>query len=238
MDSKTFSRQYDEDVNQQGQQQQIDTYYEPKKPSDKLRIQIVLDALRPGQGEMILDVGCGVGTFAFHAAKFYARTTGIDHSKVSIAMARSICRQYTFFEKITFAVSDAMELPFKRESFDKVVSVDFIEHINNNEKSQLLREVYRVLKPGGIVVVFTPNNIRERIGAFHWKMRHMVFGSIIPSTDLHFGLTSRSEFESLIIEHGFDLRFAYRDITRPFLARIPMIRSLLALNLLWILRKP
>ncbi|MBN1255242.1 MAG: methyltransferase domain-containing protein [Deltaproteobacteria bacterium] len=128
-------------------------------------------------------------------------------------------------------------LPFKDNFFDKVVTVDFIEHITFEDKKLFFVEIYRVLKSGGTAVIFTPNAIREKIGDIYWKCRHLIFRNKIPTTDLHFGLTNRFQLEPLLKKNKFSFKLIYEDITRPYLASILLIKHLLSLNLLWVLRK-
>lgn len=63
------ARDYVERIQLQGLQFQIDNYYLPKTKPQRRRVDIILKFLSPGTGERILDLGCGVGTFAYHSAK-------------------------------------------------------------------------------------------------------------------------------------------------------------------------
>jgi len=231
------SKDYDDRIISQGLSFQIDNYYEPKGVAEKRRINIVMEALNPKPGEIILDVGCGVGTFAFHSAKLGAKAFGIDYSPESIKAANALCVRFGITQNVSFVVGDAAQLPYKNEYFDKIVTADFIEHITLNEKEALVREMYRVLKPEGIAVVFTPNGIREKIGYYYWKARNLLFRDRIPTTELHYGLTHKSEFEKICRRHHFKLRLQYEDVTRPFLGKIPLLRNVLALDLLWKMKK-
>ncbi|MHB9154207.1 MAG: class I SAM-dependent methyltransferase, partial [Endomicrobiales bacterium] len=228
---------YDADIITEGIEFQADNYYEPKKLPMQRRIAVVLESLRPCPGERILDVGCGVGTFAFHCARSGALSTGIDYSPESIKAATILSARFEVSGKADFVVGNALALPFENESFDKIVSADFIEHITHEEKPVLCREMLRVLKPGGIMVLFTPNKIREDIGALYWAARHRLRGDAIPFNDLHYGLISRFEFERILRKLGLKFRFKYADITRPFVPSLPLVRHLLSLNLLWVVRK-
>jgi len=223
---------YDVRIKNQSLAQIVDTYYEPKNIEDKRRVRIVLDALSPGSRMRILDIGCGVGTFAFHACRLGAECVGIDYSPESVKVARELCRR--FQKRAQFLVADACHVPFPDRSFDAVVAADFIEHVTLNDKDTILKEIKRVLKPGGTVVIYTPNGIREKIGEFYWRVRHFLFKDAVPGTDLHFGLTNKFEFHRLLRDNGFRFRLYYHDVTRPYLAWIPGIRMVLALNLLWI----
>jgi ubiquinone/menaquinone biosynthesis C-methylase UbiE len=215
----------------------IDEYYDPKTESQRERVRIVLEALAPKPGERILDVGCGVGTFAFHASRLSGFAFGVDYSRESIKMAKRLTGLFNAAQMTAFAVANAMALPLKDNSFDKFVAADFVEHITPREKEFLLKELYRVLKPGGSGVVFTPNGIREKIGEAYRKCRHILFKEKVPTTDLHFGLTDRCQFERLLRRSGFNYTLRYEDVTRPYLAKSPFIRRALALNLLWIVKK-
>jgi ubiquinone/menaquinone biosynthesis C-methylase UbiE len=228
---------YDGHILDQGLQVQIDTYYEPKEISLKRRIKIVLEAVSPCPCEKILDIGCGAGGFAFHCAKLKALSFGIDYSKASIETSRRLCERYGVSENATFIVANAVYLPFRDCSFDKIVAADFIEHITLEEKEMLLSEIRRVLKNEGICVIFTPNRIREKLGEVYWKVRHLLFRNKVPSNELHFGLTTRFQFGSMLKKIKFNFRFEYKDITRPYLAKIPFLKHFLSLNLLWTVRK-
>lgn len=231
------SKNYDIRILSEGLQFQIDEYYEPKNVFAKRRIGIVMEVLKLKPEEKILDVGCGVGTFAFHCAKAGGRTFGIDYSSESIRVANELCAKFAVNDRTSFFLGSAMRLPFQNEYFDKIVAADFIEHITAEEKKELLKEMYRVLKPNGLIVIFTPNGTREKIGNFYWRIRNKLFYDEIPTAELHYGLTNRSEFEKMCRKNNFKLKISYRDVTRPFLANLPLVRRILALNLLFILQK-
>ena len=231
------SKNYDEHVLEQGEQFQIDAYYEPKAISMQRRIKVILESLNPNAGEKILDLGCGVGTFAFHAAIAGAISSGVDYSEESIKMAQRLVDRYELAHKPKFIAANVTKLPFDDAAFDKIIAADFIEHINLDEKERVLAEMHRVLKPDGRAVIFTPNRLREKIGDFYRQLRKIMLGDKIPFNELHFGLTDKYEFEPLLEKAGFSFNLIYKDITRPFLAEIPLLRNILALNLLWIIRK-
>jgi ubiquinone/menaquinone biosynthesis C-methylase UbiE len=231
------SKDYDSRIVAQGLQFQIDNYYIPKDAAMRRRIEVVTTAIEPKAGEKILDIGCGVGTFAYRCAKAGARTIAIDYSLESIKAARTLGEKFGVSQSAAYLVADGANLPFKDGYFDKVVAADFVEHITLEDKRSMLCEIRRVLKRGGRAVIFTPNGIREKIGDVYRKARHVFFGEKIPTTDLHFGLTTRREFERLCKEAGFAFTTYYTDTTRPYLAKIPLVRNILALNLSWVHRK-
>jgi len=235
--TKITPETYDRNILEQGQQKQIDDHYEPKAIARQRRISIIMRHLKLMPEMKVLDVGCGVGAFAFHCAKRDAFSVGIDYSKESVRMAVKLVESYCLQDKAVFSAADAFNMPFKDSVFDAVLAIDFIEHIHYDEKVRLLSEISRVLKDRGTVVIFTPNKIREAIGDLYWRLRHFLFGDKVPKDELHYGLISRQNFEKLLKKHGFLYEFYYYDLTRPYLAQLPFFRHFLSLNLLWIVHK-
>ncbi|OGV89162.1 hypothetical protein A2Z41_02375 [Microgenomates group bacterium RBG_19FT_COMBO_39_10] len=98
----------------------------------------------------ILEIGCGAGRMA-KAVKFYRPdldVLGIDLSKRAIDEAKRDSQGVKFFP------GNVYQLPFKDESFEAVLIFDLLEHLEDPQKA--LHEVYRVLKPEGILSCFTP----------------------------------------------------------------------------------
>lgn len=235
--AKIDSKVYDQNVLKEGPQFQIDKFYEPQDEQMKRRIRIIMDLAEPEKGGRILDVGCGVGTFAFHCARHNLFSVGMDYSLESVKTAIALCDRFRVSDKAKFIVGSGAGFPFKDCCFDKIIAADFIEHITQEEKGCFLKEAFRVLKPGGKIIVFTPNGSREKIGELYWRLRNVLLNDKIPHTDLHFGLTTKREFEALLKNHRLTFNLHYRDVVRPYLAFIPLVRSLLALNLIWVIQK-
>lgn len=106
---------------------------------------IVFDYLAPRKNEKICDVACGCGEFSIRLIKRGCQVVGTDFDKKSIAVAQAFSR------KNSFALANAEKLPLKSDIFDKVVSVCALEHFSEGETA--LKEIYRILKPNGIVVL-------------------------------------------------------------------------------------
>ncbi len=103
------------------------------------------------KGKDVLDIGCWTGQFDSLIFPFAKSVTGIDPNKKAIAFAKRMTPKAAFF------VSEAQKLPFKNKSFDTVTIMDVIEHVPVNTEGQVLSEIYRVLRPGGHLVLSTPN---------------------------------------------------------------------------------
>lgn len=101
----------------------------------------------------VLDVGCGRGAF-LGSIRSSARRCGIDPSPRAIEQAK---RDNPSCE---FQVASAEKLPFPDGSFDAVYSLEVIEHVAQYQ--QMLGEIARVLKPGGVLFVQTPNYPAKR----------------------------------------------------------------------------
>src|SRR5438046_2777514 len=97
----------------------------------------------------VLDLGCnnGYGTNIIGAVA--ASVIGCDVSEAALADA------YRRFPKIEFRRIDGISLPFPHDQFDMVTSFQVIEHIADTES--YLAEIWRVLRPGGIALLTTPN---------------------------------------------------------------------------------
>ncbi len=110
---------------------------------------IDLAGLQPGQ--RVLDVGTGTGVVALEAAPHVApngRITGIDLSHGMLAVARAHAKRS---EAIDFREMDAEHLAFGDSSFDAVVSLFALLHFP--DPLQALREMHRVLRPGGSLAI-------------------------------------------------------------------------------------
>ena len=111
----------------------------------------IIAALALQAGEAILDVGSGPGHQAFEISSVVGpggRVQGIDPAKSAIAIASRRC---SGLSNIHFELGDAAQLPFEDETFDAVMSSQVFEYLQN--VSGGLREMYRVLRPGGRVLI-------------------------------------------------------------------------------------
>jgi tocopherol O-methyltransferase len=106
------------------------------------------------QAENILDVGCGIGGSSLYlAAKFHAHATGITLSPVQAARARERAEEFDLSSETSFQVADAQAMPFADNSFDLVWALESGEHMP--DKVKFMQECYRVLKPGGKLIMVT-----------------------------------------------------------------------------------
>jgi ubiquinone/menaquinone biosynthesis C-methylase UbiE len=99
-------------------------------------------------GDAVLDVGCGNGRLYQMFADLSIRYTGVDQSEGLIEKARQK------FREANFVVSSMVKLPFEDSSFDVLYSIAAFHHLPNDElRVQTLKEMKRVLKPGGKIIM-------------------------------------------------------------------------------------
>lgn len=111
------------------------------------------------EGPRVLDLGCGPGVSSFALAERIgadAEIVGIDLAGRMIARARAHHRrEHSHLGNVRFEVADATALPFAEHSFDVAVGHSFLYLVP--DRVAVLREIRRVLAPGGVLVLMEPN---------------------------------------------------------------------------------
>lgn len=108
----------------------------------------------------VLDAGTGPGTLARNIARHFPQLQvyGIDLSADMIRLAREHAMRERVEERVQFDIGDIAHLPYPDRSFDVVVSTISLHHWQ--ELEQPLRELYRVLRPGGRVWIYDARFIK------------------------------------------------------------------------------
>ncbi|HEX8599142.1 MAG TPA: class I SAM-dependent methyltransferase [Chloroflexia bacterium] len=150
----------------------------------------ILDKYLPkpagGRPRRILDMGCGTGTMLNYLSR-YGRAEGIDADEEAVRFCHE--RGITQVRQVS-----ALPLPFEDDTFDLVTALDVIEHIEDDLGT--LRELYRVLRPGGTLLMSVPAykflwgaqdeisnhkrryvapQVRERLRATGFKVRRLSY---------------------------------------------------------------
>jgi len=115
--------------------------------------ELLMDLLRPGAGETILDAGCGTGMFTLDILDAGSRVVAMDVSLPMLARAGKKAAR----RPISFVAGDMMALPFADGTFDKVVSVTALEFTEDGKGA--VGELFRVTKHQGRIVVATLNSL-------------------------------------------------------------------------------
>jgi len=132
----------------------------------------VLDLARPG--ESVLDVGCGTGTLGIAAKQRVGPTgsvQGIDASPEMIARANAKGRKAGL--DIVFRNESIEALSFRDAQFDVILSTLMLHHLPRQLREQGVREMRRVLKPDGRLLVVDFGGLEQQKGLLaHFHQRH------------------------------------------------------------------
>jgi SAM-dependent methyltransferase len=105
-------------------------------------------------GKKILDIGCGYGWFEFFLlAKSPQQIIAMEHSHKDLETINKFIND----KRLLTEVGSAIEIPYKENMFDIVTSWEVIEHIPKRTESTMMKEISRVLRPGGSAYLSTPN---------------------------------------------------------------------------------
>jgi demethylmenaquinone methyltransferase/2-methoxy-6-polyprenyl-1,4-benzoquinol methylase len=140
-----------------------------------------LEALRPKQ---ILDVATGTGDFAIQALSLKPeKITGVDISEGMLAVGRKKIAEKNLADRIELRSGDSENLPFGENKFDAVTVAFGVRNFENLEKG--LAEIFRVIRPGGMVVVLEFSRPRtfpfRQLYSFYFKFILPKIGRFISS---------------------------------------------------------
>lgn len=154
-------------------------------------------------GARVLDVGCGTGANAPVLRGADRFTIGIDASPIPMALV-----DRTHDARLR---ADAAHLPFGDASFDLVVALDVLEHLDDDRAA--VRELRRVLRPGGTLVVFVPAlellwGLQDDVSHHRRRYRRAELGEIIASAG--FRIERLTYFNTLLFPPILAARLAMR----------------------------
>ncbi len=118
------------------------------EPFNKGLRQIGLEMCPPSQGMRVLDVGCGTGTHLDLYQLGGCQVFGIDSSKAMLDMARQKLGQ-----RATLHLGNAAEMPYEDKFFDLILITLVLHEMPNTVRSAVVREIKRIVKPGGQILV-------------------------------------------------------------------------------------
>jgi ubiquinone/menaquinone biosynthesis C-methylase UbiE len=115
------------------------------------RVEMALEELKPGQ--KILEIGFGTGLSFLNLNDLYQEIWGLDLT-VSV---EDITRTFTNLGiKTNLQNGDVLKMPYPDNSFDSVLLISILEHLQPNQQDMAFKEIKRVLKPGGQLVYGVP----------------------------------------------------------------------------------
>lgn len=181
------------------------------------------------QGDLVLDSGCANARMFPSIEQKGAKYTGIDISKELIDIAKGL------YPRGEFKVMNSLDMDFDDEKFDKIFSISVLHHIPTERlRKKYLKEIYRVLKPKGLVMlrvwdlISNPKYRAITLKFFFQKLiglNKLDFGDImIPWKDgegnilaeRYFHCFTKQELKDLFKETGFKIDKIYFDGKDPF----------------------
>lgn len=166
--------------------------------AEERRIMRMLD-LKPGL--TVLDAGCGTGVFTASLVRAGLNVTGIDESEKML----EVVKLKPSLTNAKFIKCNLENLPFEDNSYDRVLCTFVLEFIK--DPNPIMNELFRVLKPGGILVIATLNSkgpfakIRKNRGIFanaffrdQYELLKVADIKGIATTCVHFGPNTKAMF--------------------------------------------
>jgi SAM-dependent methyltransferase len=155
-------------------------------------------------GDMFLDAGAGFGRHAFEAARNGATVFALDYAADEVTMTRATFGAMIEAKEIPASgfggvlQGDATRLPFADNTFDRVVTSEVLEHIQNDVSA--ISELHRVLKPGGTLGVTVPTWWPEKI---NWMLSDEYHAP--KSIGGHVRIYSATELKAKLRSAGLDV---------------------------------
>lgn len=137
-------------------------YYMNQASEGPSPAELKLFSFLPDKGD-VLDIGCGAGRISLYLSSIGYQVTGVDVSEMLIQSAQVLARQQAL--NPSFVLAEGAKLPFADGEFDYVVAFKVLCYIPTRElRSEYLRQIYRLLRPGGMFLLAQPIVPDEHLG--------------------------------------------------------------------------
>ena len=143
--------------------------------AQRAKLDLVCRKLGLSPGMKVLDLGCGWGSFARHAASTYGvQVTGYTVSREQVTLGTELCRGLP----VDLHLADYRTAHGK---YDAVVSIGLLEHVGPKNHRLYMETVDRCLRPGGVAFLHTIGSNRSQLLIDAWFHRHVFPNAAIPS---------------------------------------------------------
>ena len=187
--------------------------------AQRAKLELICRKLELEPGQRMLDIGCGWGSLAIHAAREHgASVSGITLSEPQAQLARERAREAGVEDRVEFRVMDYRDLGAER--FDAVASIGMVEHVGEAQIDEYARQIARVAEPGGRVlnhgiVVVAPQERGVHIGGEFSDRYVFPDGELLNLSRMLLAF-ERAGFEALNVEN---LHTDYAETLRHWTAR-------------------
>lgn len=170
-------------------------------PFQRYRLRKVLELYRPEPGDRVVDVGCGWGTFSFALADLAGEVVGVDFSEKSVALCDARLDKSPH-ANLRFVCADGGDTGLEGGAWDVVLAADLFEHLYPEDSDRVVREAFRLLKPGGRFSVWTPH--RGHV------LEILKNNDILLKRDVsHVDYKSMARMTAMMRDAGFEIERAY-----------------------------
>jgi cyclopropane-fatty-acyl-phospholipid synthase len=153
------------------------------KEAQSAKLDLLCRKLKIEPGMRVLDIGCGWGNFAEHAARYYgAEVTGVTVSKEQAYFAQSRCKELS----VDILLQDYEEVS---GCYDRIVSIEMIEAVGRQNLHNYYRTVSRLLAPDGLFALqaisaetFTANSNRHLDSYVLWILKYIFPNGYLPNS--------------------------------------------------------
>ena len=127
-----------------------------KSRFQKYRVQKIRDIYDPQSTDVVVDLGCGWGTFCWAFTRRVKSVVGVDFSEKSILLCNEQLNKWQC-DNVTFLHGDARRTNLPPEMCDLVIAADLFEHLYPEDSRQVIGEAFRLLKKQGHFSIWTPH---------------------------------------------------------------------------------
>jgi ubiquinone/menaquinone biosynthesis C-methylase UbiE len=134
-----------------------------------LREKKILEKINLDPNDVILDIGCASGRQIFLMSPYCKKAVGIDISPSFIEEGKKYLQRKNI-KNVELLISLAEDIPFPENYFDKILCAELLEHVI--DPGRVLKEIHRVLKRGGKLIITVPNLNSE--GTFYGRIKRFL----------------------------------------------------------------